>query len=185
MSIFKNFPGLMALPCLFMAFSVAAVELPQIIHGQAAISENGSGQVFVVESGLCQLRVNETLVAAATKGTVFEIYPPLLANGRNTLHVLRGNVVVIDEATNRAGRVSEGGRLLFSAGGKVSKTTEYAIPLDHAQEQWQQQERQQSFMTSDYIMVRQQEYLSSLVVNVVDLNVMIGRFILQLVPRKH
>ena len=180
---------------LLLALPAAARELPPVIHGDAAVQMNAFGAVFEVASDLVQVRLNSSLVATAAKGAAFEIYPPLLGGSSEMLHVTRGSVVLIDERSDRAATIAAGGRLTYAAAVAPSVQPEivadlatpaeaHAIAppaeLEDATTRWQLQEGRQGFLLSDSVMTRQQEYLSSLKIDIVDLNRILASFIRRL-----
>ena len=182
-----------SLPILLAVPPAVSGEPPQLIYGNATMTGIAFGYAVEPVSDLVQLRLNATLVASAAQGAAFEVYAPILANGVEILHVRRGSVVVIDER-GAAAAVSAGSRLSYpvtamraaqpddAEKSSISGTATLAAstPIEDAYRQWQLQEGRQGFLLSDSVMTRQQEYLSSLKIDIVDLNRAVASFIRRL-----
>ena len=188
--------GFCACVWLLLASPAAALAPPPLIHGDAAVQMNAFGAVFEAVSDLVQVRLNSSLVATAAKGAAFEVYPPLFGDSKEILHVTRGTVVLIDERSDRAETIAAGGRVTYEAAAARSAQPDVVIAdparlpeahaiaapaeLEDATTQWQLQEGRQGFLLSDSVMTRQQEYLASLKIDIIDLNRVLASFIRRL-----
>lgn len=189
--------GVLALLFWLLTVSpVAAREFPSVIHGDAAMHVHSFGAVFEIESDATQVRLSRSLVATAGKGTAFELYAPLLDDDSKMLHVTRGSLVLIEEWSDRAETVAAGERFFYGAihparsvdeADRVRRpeirTIAAATKLEDAYTQWQHQEAHPGFQLSDSVMTRQQEYLSSLKIDIIDLNRALSSFIRRLLFR--
>lgn len=152
--------GLMA-----MAGSLAALEPPRVLLGDAHLRSTPLGVVVEMGSEFTQIRLSPSLVATAGKGTLFEIHSPLIGGATGVLQVIRGELILIDEQRDHAMALPAGGQISYvtAAAGGTGRSGGHDGPGRTARGRGEAHARRrapegwQAGLVANYAMIRQQD----------------------------
>jgi hypothetical protein len=185
-----NFIGKLgaALALITAASLAAATELPRVIHGAAPTTL--VGEPVIVDGPLLQIEVAPGVVLSATTGTVLVLTPARENDDAIAVTVITGQTLALNMNREEIRRLGVGTHLIGNnlsprnAGQAAKGGDPWAAPIESMPGyDALSSELRQGLLLGDGLMVRQQQYLDKLKVDVTAFNRVVVSIIRSLFPR--